>query len=59
MDESILDTDKKRWATSLKSGDLVTISGPSELFVRRIEKGEVDLLFVLDREVMCFKEGEK
>ena len=46
---------KKRWATSIKQGDQIVISGPCELLVRRIDFKEAELVFILDQDVFCQK----
>jgi hypothetical protein len=52
---SLKDTYKKRWATSLNTGDAIKINGPCELFIRRSTAHQTDLVFFLEENVFVEK----
>jgi hypothetical protein len=53
--EFLNDPSIKRFATSVKRGDLVTVSGPATIFVRNIDSRDCELAFLIDREVLISK----
>jgi len=49
------DKRKKRWATSLKQSDYLSISGPCEIMVRRVGNYDAEVVFILDQDIFVAK----
>lgn len=55
VEQSRANPRKKRWATSVKKGHSILVSGPCEILVRRVDLKECELCIVMDENVFVQK----